>query len=260
MCSHPGLPRPASSLNDYCREQPVNSPRLTTGDSQEPSVQFPDNSDFDQDKSSDIDDGIPFGEHATSGIFPSRWRKLTRDPEAQSHIDEETIQSTTVEITEEQARHMERAIVQDQIRVPNQTGMSGLLTASCSKGVQRYDADILDNHVGATITLDVEVSNTIDNVKMHSRRSSAWEATSCLLHSRSSFANIAGVHGEIKISSNEIDGNIPSPMSRQSQRQLSVTIDMGQGAQPSPPRCLRTRPASYLEWPLRSRSTRVWQS
>ena len=181
-------------------------------------------------------------------------------PEAQSHIDEETIQSTTVEITEEQARHMERAIVQDQIRVPNQTGMSGLLTASCSKGVQRYDADILDNHVGAIITLDVEASNTIDNVKMHSRRSSAWEATSCLLHSRSSFANIAGVHGEIKISSNEIDGNIPSLMSRQSQRQLSVIIDMGQGAQPSPPRCLRTRPASYLEWPLRSRSTRVWQS
>ena len=38
------------------------SPSLTTGDSQEPSVQFPDNSDFDQDELSDIDDGIPFGE------------------------------------------------------------------------------------------------------------------------------------------------------------------------------------------------------
>ena len=102
MCSHTGLPRLASYLNDYCRGQLVNSPSLTTGDSQEPSVQFPDNSDFDQDMSSDIDDGIPFGEHATSDIFPSRWRKPTRDPEARSHIDEETIQSTTVEITEAQ--------------------------------------------------------------------------------------------------------------------------------------------------------------
>ena len=256
---HPGFLRLASYLYGRYLEGSW-PPSLATGGAQEPSVPFPDNSGFDQDGlSSDGDDGIPFGGSATSGIFPYSLEEQTREAEDWSLIDEEAGQSTTVEITEVQARHMERMVAQGQMTVPNQTvnvryADGTVQRQECSVMMLTCDDDqsvseayrLDDGDLPGLAVLDTACARTVHGRAWREAFEGAVLPIGLILDvkpCRQKFVGvggdtmstslvtfpvgIAGVHGEI--SSNEIDGDIPLLMSRELQRQLGVTIDMERG-------------------------------